>query len=411
MKTLMVIDGSYNLAQIKARDLSHVLAIRHLDGFWPRVWSVHPVDNYQDEAGEGLQFGAPSIEEVGPNHFFVRARLGLFALFARVAPVNFILGQIYLLIFLVRLARRENIRVIRASDPLLCGLQGLYVARLSGAKLVIRVNGNNDALRKVTGKPIMPRLFRSEKVERWVESLTLGRADVVIVPSENYRQFALSKGAKPENCHEVRYGNLIDPRHIEPAANRTALPDPRLVERPFLLYIGRLEFLKHSDHCLTVLRALRDKGHDINLCCVGDGAQRDDLIAMSADLGISDNVHFLGNQNQDYLSRIVPMAACVLSPITGRSLTEVAFGEAAIVAYDLDWQADLIIDGVSGLLVPAHDTDAMALGADKILKDAALAAHLGQGARARALEILEPAKQTELEIAAYQTVMGGNDDV
>jgi len=402
---LLYIDGSYTLAQLRARSLEHVLNVRKLDGRWPRVFSVHPIDNYLSYETDGAAFGPPDRVQLDPGHVFLRGRFGWRAWLQKATPLNFLVGQIALVRHLAKLVRHEKLQAVRAGDPLLCGLLGLAVAKLTGRPLMIRVNGNNDALRQATGKAIMPRLFRTEKVERFVERLVLSRADSVLVPSENYRQFALSKGADPTRCHEVRYGNLIDPRHTAPVEGRVPLDDPRLTERPFMLYIGRLEALKHSEDCLEVLSRLVAEGQDVALCYAGDGSQRLDLEARSVALGLGDRVHFLGNQTQDALSRMVPMCACILSPITGRALTEVAFGEASIVAYDLDWQKELVIDGASGLMVPARDVDAMVQAAHRILQDPALAAHLGKGARARAYEMLDPELQTELEIAAYDTML------
>lgn len=403
---LLYIDGSYTLAQLRTRSLEHVLNVRKLDGRWPRVVSVHPIDNYLSSEPDGALFGPPDLVQIDPGHAFLRGRFGWKSWLKRVAPLNFLFGQIALVLHLTKVVRHEDLQAVRAGDPLLCGLLGLAVAKLTGRPLMIRVNGNNDALRAATGKAIMPRLFRTEKIECFVERLVLSRANSILVPSENYRQFALSKGADPALCNEVRYGNLIDPRHTAPVEGRMPLEDPRLTERPFLLYIGRLEMLKHSEDCLEVLCRLVADGQDIALCYAGDGSQRPDLEARAASIGLSDKVHFLGNQTQDALSRIVPMCACNLSPITGRALTEVAFGEAPIVAYDMDWQKDLIHDGVTGLMVPARDIEAMAHAVSRLLKDPALAARLGQGARARAFEMLNPQHQTELEIAAYDRMLG-----
>lgn len=402
---LLYIDGSYTLAQLRARSLEHVLNVRKLDGRWPRVVSVHPIDNYLSTQMDGAAFGPPEQVEIDPGHSFLRGRFGWRQWLKQITPLNFLLGQISLVRHLTKVVRQEELLAVRAGDPLLCGLLGLAVAKLTGRPLMIRVNGNNDALRAATGKAIMPRLFRNEKVERFIERLVLSRADSVLVPSENYRQFALSKGADPARCHEVRYGNLIDPRHTAPTEGRVPLEDPRLTQRPFLLYIGRLEALKHSEDCLEVLSRLVEDGQNVALCFAGDGSQRSDMEARAATLGLNERVHFLGNQTQEALSRLVPMCACNLSPLTGRALTEVAFGEAPIVAYDMDWQKELIHDGVSGLMVPAGDIDAMAHAARHILVDPLLAARLGRGARARAFELLDPQSQTELEIEAYDKML------
>jgi len=408
MRNLLYIDSSYTLSQIRERDLVHVLKVRHLDGYWDRVWSVHPVDTQPGTVGDGDAFGKPVMERITEDHFFVRGRYGLSRHLARLAPFNVALALISVVIEMLELVRSEKIAVVRAGDPLLCGLLGLIVARITGAKLMVRINGNNDMIRKDTGQPVMPRLFRKVLVEEFVERLVLSRADSFLAPSQNYMNFAVSKGADPKRCHLVRYGNLIDPRHLAPVAGRPLIDEPELQraisQRQYFLYIGRLLSLKHVEDCIEVLGILVRAGHDVGLCLVGDGSMRGALEVRAAELGVLDRVLFLGNRNQGFLSRLIPLCVGVLSPLTGRALTEAAFGEAAIVAYDLDWQGDLVIDGVSGLLVPAHDIEAMARGAARLLQDPNLARALGVGARNRAFELLEPQRQTELEIAAYEAM-------
>jgi len=403
---LMYICSSYSLDQIRERDLSHVLQIRHLDGYWDNVWSVHPIDTHPSLGFKSNPCGHPIDEQVSEDHIFVRGRYGRFSWLSWIRPVNAALALFSVLIHMIRIARREKIKTIRAGDPNLTGLLGLIVAKLAGGKLMVRINGDHDAIRARTGKPINPRLFPFIWLEVLVEKIVLSRAESILSPGQNYEDFAVSNGADPKKCHVVRFGNLIDPRHLAPACDRPNIEDPNVAaffkQRPTLIHIGRLIPIKHVLDCVEVLGTLTESGYDAGLCFIGDGPLRVTIKNRAAELGIADQVIFLGNCNQGAISQIVPQTAVVLSPLTGRALTEAAFGEAAIVAYNLDWQGDLVVDGVSGLLVPAFDVQAMADATARILADKKLAARLGENARKRAFEILAPNQQTEMEIAAYQ---------
>jgi len=406
MRKLLYIDSSFTLAQIRARGLDHVLAIRHLDGYFSRVWSVHPVDlDPVTETGTGT-YGPPLTEKVAEGQIFIRGRPGRFRVLARLRPVNMLVALFSLVITLVRTVRKEQIDVIRVGDPLLCGLIGLLTARLTGVPLIVRINGDHDMVRRDTGEPIMPRLFRQKWIEERVEQIVLGRASLIMAPSQKYIDFGIGKGADPDRCHLVRYGNLIDPRHLTPPENR-AVPDiseisAALSRRPWLLYIGRMITLKHAQDCFDVLEILARRGSDAGLICIGDGDLLEPLQARAEQVGLVDRVLFLGNRDQDFLSRVIPHVQVVLSPLTGRALTEAAFGAAPIVAYDIDWQGELIRDGETGILVPPRDTQAMADGAQSLLEDRNYAHTLGQVARQRAFKMLDPEKETNREIEVHR---------
>ena len=102
------------------------------------------------------------------------------------------------------------------------------------------------------------------------------------------------------------------------------------------------------------------------------------------------------------------LAAVVLSPHTGRALSEAALAGARIVAYDIDWQGEMIESGVTGELVQHKDWMQMADAADKILKDPAYAKNIGDAVRVRALVMMDPDLLDEHERITYSTLLDGS---
>jgi glycosyltransferase involved in cell wall biosynthesis len=118
--------------------------------------------------------------------------------------------------------------------------------------------------------------------------------------------------------------------------------------------------VKHPDHVVETLAEVRRRGFDVKAVLAGDGRMRAALQQRAADLGVTGALVLTGNLDQERLALLFPLAAAVLSPHTGRALTEAALGAAPVVAYDIDWQGEMILDGQTGRLVRHGDLRGMA---------------------------------------------------
>lgn len=408
-RKLLVLDTSYTLEMVRQRHLEAPILCRDLGGFFEHVWSVHPFATLLTSDEWGLRFGKPEIYRLAPRHTMVEGKVGRFAALKSLFAVNFLLGQIGLFLYLRRLVRTEGIRVIRAGSPLYLGLFGWALAGVCGIPLVIRVGGNHDKIFEATGLPLEPRLMRSRRIEKIVERFVFRRADLVAGANQDNLDFALANGATPDRSTLFRYGNLIDERHLAEPASRPKddayLAGMGITPGKFLLYVGRLERVKQPDDVVETLAEVRRQGFDVKAVLAGDGRMRSALSEQARALGVEDASVFAGNVGQDRLAELIPLAAAVVSPHTGRALTEAALGAAPVVAYDIDWQSELIEDGVTGILVPHGAVGQMAEGVVRLLSDPANARRLGKALRQRALSMLDPAKLDEHERQEYRKLL------
>jgi glycosyltransferase involved in cell wall biosynthesis len=355
------------------------------------------------------RFGRPETYSLAAEHTFIEGKVGRFSMLRRLPALNFIIGQFDILICLTRLIRKEKISVIRAGDCLYNGLLGWMLSRLSGVPLVVRVGANHDKIRETTGRPIMPRFFGLRRIEKMVERFVLSHADLVAGANQDNLDFAITNGARPESSTLFRYGNLIDKMHFtkpeDRVDGRALLNELGVMQHRFLLYIGRLESVKHPEDVLRVLAEIRKRGHDMKAILAGDGRLLGLLTELARELGVEDQVVFCGNRDQEWLAQITPLAAVVVSPHTGRALSEAALGAVPIVAYDVDWQGELIETGITGELVPHLDWEKMADAAERFLTDQVYARSMGNNVRKRALEMMDPAMLNQHERNQYTALL------
>lgn len=414
MRKLLYLDASFTFEELKLKGLDHVLAIRSLNGFFGEVWSAHPVDTQEGRTGDVQPWGKSIWHDLNPQHHFIRGRAGRFAILHRAKSLNALLALVAFTAQMVALVRKNGVDVVRAGDPLMTGLLGLIITRLTRAHLVVRINGNHDALRAEAGKCIQPSLFKWIRVEEAVERAVISRASSVLVPNADYESFAEAKGASPNSFTRTNYGNLIDPAHLtEPAAREPICYEDFFGSGPqleWIGHIGRLHEVKRVEEAYDSFLRLSQHVDSCGLCFVGEGPLQEKIRDRAVSDGIKERILFLGDIDQKKLARGMPWFVAVVSPRTGRALAEAAFGARPIVAYDLDWQGELIESGKSGLLVPAGDTQGMAEALETILRDRGSAAKMGEAARRRAIEFLSPATQTAAEISAYKNVLEGRNE-
>ena len=408
---LLVLDTNYSLEGIRERKIEASITCRDLDGFFEHVWSVHPFATLVTSDEWGPRYGRPTTYELTPEHTIIEGNVGRFEALRAVPPINFLLSQIGMIAYLRRLILRERISVMRAASPLYIGLFGLILKWLTGVPLVVRVGANHDKVFETTGRALEPRLTRSRSVEKWIERFVFKRADLVAGANQDNLDFAIANGASPERSTLFRYGNLVDPGHfIDPADRRIDAAVPQslgLEPGGYLLYVGRLEPVKQPDHVVEVLAAARRDGHAVKALLAGEGQLREALGEQARALGVADALVMPGNVDQQRLAQLFAQAAVIVSPHTGRALSEAALAAAAIVAYDVDWQGELIETGRTGILVKHGDVGGMAKAAIELLSDKQLREKLGRAVRQRTLQLLDPATLNEHERQAYRRLLRG----
>lgn len=206
----------------------------------------------------------------------------------------------------------------------------------------------------------------------------LRSADVVSVVSDGVRRSVAARAP------EIR-----DDLWTIPNALPGSGPTPRPWRRGPLLAVGRLEDQKGFDVAIAALAHLSPRSRDVRLRIVGSGSRRDELEVQVRRLSLSGRVDLVGRLPAAGVVAALDEASIVLVPsrtMEGFSLValEAARRARPVIASRVGGLPETVEDGVTGVLVPPGDPEALAAAIEALLGDPATAAALGKAARTRA---------------------------
>jgi glycosyltransferase involved in cell wall biosynthesis len=144
--------------------------------------------------------------------------------------------------------------------------------------------------------------------------------------------------------------------------------------------VARLEPEKGHPTLLEAWPAVLRSVPDAYLLIVGEGSRRDALEALARDLHIAHRVVFTGRRD-DVPAVTAALDVAVLPSYReaqGLSILEALALSRPVVASDVGGIPEVITDGVTGLLVPPHDADALAAAITRLLRDHPYADTLGR---------------------------------
>jgi glycosyltransferase involved in cell wall biosynthesis len=218
--------------------------------------------------------------------------------------------------------------------------------------------------------------------------------DHIVGVTQDIAAHMVKKGVPAKHAHYIPTFPVIAPL---PALDRETLDTPK--DAKVLLTLSRLHQKKGLDTFLTALRDLPD----CTGWLAGDGPLQNQLEKLAQDLGIRDRVRFLGWRT-DRSALLRAADVCVLpsryEPF-GTVILEAWAAQTPLVACRSDGPSAHVEDGVTGLLTPIDDADALATAIRRTLKDDNLRSRLISAGHATYLERFTPEAVTRQWLDFY----------
>ncbi|MDP7525227.1 MAG: glycosyltransferase family 4 protein [Dehalococcoidales bacterium] len=186
--------------------------------------------------------------------------------------------------------------------------------------------------------------------------------------------------------HAHRIGGNSASVTVVPNGVDTGLFYPKQDDRHIgqvVLFVGRLVSNKGPEVLIRAVPKVLSRHPHTRFVLVGDGPLRDRLKQMACNLGIRNEVQFLGIRHD--VPQLMRDAAIFVRPssLEGMSLTvlEAMATGLPVVATLVGGTSEVLRDGVHGYLVPAGDSQVLADALIKMLDERSLAEEMGRRGR------------------------------
>ncbi|HQH51834.1 MAG TPA: N-acetyl-alpha-D-glucosaminyl L-malate synthase BshA [Candidatus Hydrogenedentes bacterium] len=253
---------------------------------------------------------------------------------------------------------------------------------------------------------------------------TLHGTDITLVGSDP-SYFHLTKFAMERSCRITAVSNwlaketqaafeLSKPIHTiynfvnldrfnAPLANRQSLAGD---DEKIVMHISNFRPVKRVTDVVRTFKKILDRVN-ARLIMVGDGPERISAAGVARQLGVSDKITYLGNN--EAVESILPLADLVFQPSEHESFglvpLEAMLSGVPVLGTASGGVCEVVEHGVTGYLCEVGDTDAMARCALEVLQNGAKAREMGIKGRARARELFAEEKIVDQYERLYENCL------
>lgn len=299
---------------------------------------------------------------------------------------------------LVRLLRRERFDVLHVHTPV-AALLGRIAAKIAGVPLVIYTAHG---------------FYFHDEMPDWkyrffvrLERLAGRLTHFLFTQSAEDAAAAVRLGIMPAET-ALAIGNGVSVAQFDPAAQDRLSARLALGIPPHALVVGivgRLVQEKGHIELLLAAEQLLARYPDVHYLVVGERLPSDHNAQIDNELARAQ--HLLGarlilaGMREDMPAVLATMDIfCLPSYREGmpRTIIEAMMMAKPVVATNIRGSREEVVQGVTGLLVPTHDANALAHALECLIQDAALRAGMGQAGRERALALYDEQRILTLQI-------------
>lgn len=259
---------------------------------------------------------------------------------------------------------KEEFDCIHVHHPMFVGPMALYLGKKYDLPVIYTYHTKyedylhyirpfQDVEKRGATRREVYRLGKEKIVPGYMRWFT-NQCDLVLAPTASMQELMRNRGTKTPTA--VFPTGLEDSFYIKEEEKSQALREMYLQKRKHLFCtVSRLEEEKNPKFLLQGIASLKEQiGATFRMLYIGDGSMRDELEEMAVELGISEEVVFVGNIENERMKHY--LNACDLFLFASKSETQgIVLAEAfatgnPVVAVKATGVEDIVIDGKNGYM-------------------------------------------------------------
>ena len=158
-----------------------------------------------------------------------------------------------------------------------------------------------------------------------------------------------------------------------------------------LVHVSNFRPVKRVADVVETFARLKQRGLKLKLLLVGDGPDRMQVQRQTTELGLTEDVRFLGKQEP--VEEILSIADAFMIPsgseTFGLAALEAMACEVPVVASNIGGLPELVVEGETGYLCELGDIDGFTDRLYALLTDDALQSRMAKAARKRAVDVFD----------------------
>lgn len=393
-RILFLVASDYE--DLTKKGVIHLLKEREEGGFFERVVTIHPWANHN------------RVLDLTAVHRLIEFKEYYLPFCKRWKLLRYphhLVHFLRLLIAIPRIMAKEQITLVRATDPAQTGFLAFVLNILRPTPWCVSIHTDYDKRFELDSDRGALTVLGSRRLGKSIERFVVRRAPRSLPIRESLARKILSWGVPPDRVRVIPHG--IDPLPFVAAADsawRTTFSiDPGA---DVVSFIGRLARENYVDDVAKLALALHQQGvSNAVIVMAGDGPEREQLERFSREHQLERRLRLIGFQNPETVAAIRRDSAVALSLMGGFSLIEACAAGRPVIAYNVEWHGELVIDGKTGYLLKEGDQGGLLQKVRYLLDHRDEADRMGAAARALALEHHDLRRTSEIKKRCYEELL------
>lgn len=240
-----------------------------------------------------------------------------------------------------------------------------------------------------------------------LNKFALKRFDNYIAVSDSFKDMLVSRGFDKDKIFTIYNGIFLEDKIIKDKESYLKEKNIDYKDKFIVGILARLDKVKDHETFLRAAKEVIDKDKSVIFLLAGDGQDKEHLLSLRKDLGLEQNVYFLGNETHpyDFLNAIDINVLCSLSESFPYVIMEGGSLKKATIASRVGGIPKIILDGETGKLFEKQDYKALAADILELKNNADERKKLGENLYTRIIDNFTHIKMAEKHVEIYKKIL------